>query len=350
MNSEPVIKDEIEVDDSLDVGVALNSTGPGARLAAAREAAKLTVGDVASHLNLTVTVIEALEHDDTSRLPSPVFVRGYIKNYAQMVGLPKAELLQMYDDNRPVEETFEMRAPADMPSVGRRGPSARMLGSVIALVVVVIAVSWWFGSREYVGGESMFGSLFGGDEPVVVAPVEPAPQPAAPEPEPIVVVAPEPGAAVEAVVIGDAAEVAPGAEAVADVTADATADAAADAEAAAGDAPPPVPATEPAAPEPVAAPQPATPPGEAVVRLRLSDDSWVEVVDRDGQRLVFDLVRGGDDREVRGRTPMRVLLGRAGGVRIDVNGAPLDLDEYRAKGIARFLIDVEDGRAVTRLP
>lgn len=349
MNTEPVISDEIDID----AGVAVlmhHGGGPGAKLAAAREAAKLTTSDVASHLNLTVNVIEALEQDDASRLPSAVFVRGYIKSYAQMVGISAADLLQMHDDQRPAEEAYEIRQHADLPPVGRRGPTARTLGIVIALIVALIAISWWLGGREYAGGDSgsLFGSLFSDKSPVAEAP---APAPAAalqtapivvqPAAEVVEVVAETPGEAVnpaEPVAASDGTDTLPAMEATIEAVAE-TAEEIPDEVV--------VPVVQAAVAETAAPPADSS---EGVVRLRLQADSWVEIVDRDGQRLVFDLVRGGTDREVRGQMPLRVLLGRAAGVSMDVNGQSLDLEEYRAKGIARFVIDLENGQPVTRLP
>lgn len=121
--------------------------------------------------------------------------------------------------------------------------------------------------------------------------------------------------------------------------------------------PPPAPVEERApvsVPEPIAEPAWAprvvdtAPPPEApepvadVVRARFmfADESWTEVIDADGRRLLFDLVPAGREIEVEGRPPLQVFLGNAPGVRIAVDGQPFDHARYtRAGNVARFELD-----------
>src|SRR5690606_24474157 len=61
--------------------------GCGQRLRTAREAAGLSVQDVASRLKMPVRVVESLEAEDWSRLGAPVFIRGQLRSYARLLGL-----------------------------------------------------------------------------------------------------------------------------------------------------------------------------------------------------------------------------------------------------------------------
>ncbi|MEN1940392.1 RodZ domain-containing protein [Luteimonas sp. MJ246] len=61
--------------------------GCGQRLRTAREAAGLTVQDVASRLKMPVRVVESLEDEDWSRLGAPVFIRGQLRSYGRLLGL-----------------------------------------------------------------------------------------------------------------------------------------------------------------------------------------------------------------------------------------------------------------------
>ncbi len=68
------------------------TVAPGAALAAAREALNLSVAEVARQLKLSVSQIEALEAGAYEKLPGPVFVRGFIRNYARLLRLdPEAD-------------------------------------------------------------------------------------------------------------------------------------------------------------------------------------------------------------------------------------------------------------------
>ena len=59
----------------------------GAALRAAREAAGLSIDDVAQQLKLAPRQVQALEDDDYARLPGRTFVRGFVRNYARFVRL-----------------------------------------------------------------------------------------------------------------------------------------------------------------------------------------------------------------------------------------------------------------------
>ena len=72
----------------------------GATLKAARETRGLTAEDIADQTHIFIQVIEKLEADDFSRIPAPVYGRGFIKHYAECVGLDPeplvAEFMEAY--------------------------------------------------------------------------------------------------------------------------------------------------------------------------------------------------------------------------------------------------------------
>ena len=63
--------------------IAPEAQSAGTRLRLAREAAQLTLDDVAQQLKLARRQVVALESDDVAALPGPTFVRGFIRNYAR---------------------------------------------------------------------------------------------------------------------------------------------------------------------------------------------------------------------------------------------------------------------------
>src|SRR3954471_17432291 len=74
-----------------------HESSPGAMLAAAREELNLSVSDVARHLKLSPAQVEALEAGAYERLPGPVFVRGFLRNYAKLLGIDPQPLLRSID-------------------------------------------------------------------------------------------------------------------------------------------------------------------------------------------------------------------------------------------------------------
>jgi len=66
---------------------------PGAVLRARREAAGLDLEAVARETRVRRAVLEALERGDTGPLPAPVYIRGFVIAYAQVVGIEDPEAL-----------------------------------------------------------------------------------------------------------------------------------------------------------------------------------------------------------------------------------------------------------------
>lgn len=114
---------------------------PGARLAAARAAQGLTVTDVARQLRLSPLQVEAIEADDAAKLPGPVFARGFVRNYARLVNLDPAILL---DEPKPLLR--EPAGPQVPPALGAAFPSRRAPGwsryALIGALVLTLAIAW----------------------------------------------------------------------------------------------------------------------------------------------------------------------------------------------------------------
>jgi cytoskeleton protein RodZ len=101
-------------------------------------------------------------------------------------------------------------------------------------------------------------------------------------------------------------------------------------------------------PEALAAPaaEPAQPPAntaparEMQLRLELSSESWVEVHDSRGERLYADVAGAGSVQNVTGRGPLRVYLGNAAGVAVEVDGQRREIPGNAAEGEgARFVVN-----------
>jgi cytoskeleton protein RodZ len=70
----------------------------------------------------------------------------------------------------------------------------------------------------------------------------------------------------------------------------------------------------------------------------LSSESWVEVYDSRGQRLFYDVASAGSVQSIEGRPPLRVVLGNAAAVSVQVDG--------RAREIPASAVDGEGARFV----
>lgn len=67
----------------------------GQLLAQAREEQKLSLQQVANELKLSVSFVKAIEAEQCSSLPDVAFVRGYVRNYARLLGLSKEQTQQV---------------------------------------------------------------------------------------------------------------------------------------------------------------------------------------------------------------------------------------------------------------
>lgn len=113
-------------------------TLPGQRLKAAREAAGLALADVAERLRLSTTTVKALEADDYERLPGAAFVKGYLRNYAKLVGLPADDIANLYQQIHDEEQPAE--AVDVLPPVPQRRRGLIWLALAVGVIVVVLLV------------------------------------------------------------------------------------------------------------------------------------------------------------------------------------------------------------------
>ena len=95
----------------------------GQRLKIAREDQRLTLEQVFESTRIRVQYLQALEEDDLSVMPSPVQARGYLRNYAEFLGLDVAKLLEDLREDRRCRVLLAHHCPRD--GIGR--PRRRLL-------------------------------------------------------------------------------------------------------------------------------------------------------------------------------------------------------------------------------
>jgi len=60
---------------------------------------RITASQAALKTRLKVQVIEQMERDDFSKMPAPTYARGFIRIYADFLGLDSAPLVQEYNEH-----------------------------------------------------------------------------------------------------------------------------------------------------------------------------------------------------------------------------------------------------------
>ena len=296
---------------------------PGARLSEARQAQGLATADVARRLKLSVGQVEALEAGRYQDLPGPIFVRGFIRNYAKLVRLDADELVQAAGESLPQAAARPEAPPSqDIPFPGRARPGwSRFAGVVVAIVGLLAVYEFFFNeppatvvttAPESVPAEPEAQPPAKATSPARAR--EPAKAPASPVPTP----PPAPSR--------DSRPATTVAEAKAPVIGDAPAAAAAQAEAR-----PPV----------VVVSREERPfdPDEREVRFVFEADSWVEVRDRLDRVIFYQLNAAGTTRRVSGLPPLTVVVGNAHGVKMTYAGQPVDLARHTKVDVARLTLE-----------
>ena len=243
----------------------------GQRLQAARDRKGLSAQKAADELHLDGWVIEGLESGNYERIGPAVYAKGHLKRYAELLGLPVAEVLADFDGVPPVvvpppsPSGIRMRTGATAASAL---PWPAIVGSAVAALLLVGLV-WWRPWHPRTAPAT-----------AAIAPESANTQPAA----------------------GGAAGAAPGGSAEGDASGA---------------------AVNGAATPGVAAPAVTTDPkagaGRARLRLSFLADSWVDVHDAAGQRLFAGTGHVNNVRTMSGEAPFRVYLKSASAIRLEIN-------------------------------
>jgi cytoskeleton protein RodZ len=277
------------------------SDGPigGERLAEARRAKQISVLEIAKELHVEEAKIRALENNDFDALGAPVFAKGHLKKYSQLVSVNHDDVLADY---------YRLTRSQEMPPVvvPRQKPKSELSpGPWIAAVVVVLvlALAYWL---------------------LVERPFAPPPVPAATtsaaESEPVSSPEPQPSE-----------DAAPAEQLVEEPAEEAAAEEVLPAQ---------LPVNEPEQPvesaqTPSASTQ-APPPVGGADEVRLSvtfvGDCWTEITDASGRRLFFQLGRSGRTVNVAGPGPLKVLFGDAANVEVRVNGEDFSIPAASLRG------------------
>lgn len=127
----------------------------GALLRKAREQQNLSLDDIQELTKIRKRYLEAIESGDHSILPGSFYVRAFVKNYSEAVGLDPEEVLRLYQHEVPAsaaEQTVEplaVRKPRRVKSQGsdRLGKIGFNLVMWSFLILIVLVV-WYYASNK----------------------------------------------------------------------------------------------------------------------------------------------------------------------------------------------------------
>ena len=114
----------------------------GGRLAAAREQAGLSVEEVAGKLRLSPRQVEALEAGDAEALPGAMFVRGFMRNYARLLGIDPEPLLEAYQEATPAPARHEISLQSINIAISQRNVKSSVPYVLVALALLLALAVW----------------------------------------------------------------------------------------------------------------------------------------------------------------------------------------------------------------
>lgn len=282
----------------------------GNKLREARERKGLSAETVSRETMLTLRYVQALETDDFDALPGTAFVRGYVRRYAELVGLNADELIASFDESlpsskrlvsvRPIAGITEANAISSSTAgqIANKLPLSRLLVvvAVIAFVLYVVAGLFWQSGSDQAESNVVvpmdIDATMSAD--VVVTEAEPLPALETNEPE---------------VTEAEVETETPVVEAESTTT-------------------------------PIISQN--APPTIETLSFSFTGASWISVRDGTGQELVYGQKNAGQSVTVSGRPPFAINIGAVNFTSLIYNGSAVDLQPYARGNIASFRLGRQD--------
>lgn len=304
----------------------------GEVLKARREQRQLPLKDVAEALHLRGSIVNAIETGDYARIDGELFLKGYVKSYAQYLGLSPDALLSTLEGELRALRGNEADEHAQAPFARKRSILRPVLWSgVVVAAVVGVYFSLASDETDVRTLEQSTGTVLRGEEARTASEGVDVPLDTSDTPDMAVnetFPAPQSGMPEAASLTSAPVQVPSEASASAAVPESATAPVSEPA-AATVDPVPSVSSDIPSDPaETSVSDRPVPPAGEGVLQLTFSGDCWVELINGKGQRVYAGLKRKGDSLDYSGPAPMRLVLGAASEASMMYNGESVDLKRF----------------------
>ena len=291
--------------------------GPGPALAKAREGLGLTQEEVAERLRLAPRQVLALETDDYDHLPGPTYVRGYLRSYAELVGLALDPILEAYGHVPASSKASDLGSLAPKEQITSQHRHVRLATYVMVALIIALAVTWWQGRtlRRKPVSKPVAPSAAAGPAQSQAPTASTAVAPAAPA-SPRVLATPPPAAELPHQAPATLLPAHPLAKAAGPAVLSRPMQVVIATKAAAG----------------------AGANGRALLVLSTVQDSWVDVRDAQGNKLLYETVPAGRVVTLDGNAPLKVFLGNAAGVKVEFDGKPFNPTPYMHGQVARFTL------------
>ncbi len=123
----------------------------GAALRAERERQGRSLDEVYRATHITVRYLESLETGAFEAIPGEVYLKGFLRRYAQFLGLDGEELVRRYQDRRAQDGEAARESTPRRPAqtaregwtrTGDRGRTSRIVAAVAVVALAAVATGW----------------------------------------------------------------------------------------------------------------------------------------------------------------------------------------------------------------
>ena len=117
-----------------------NELSCGNLLFSRRQAKDLTIKDAARELRIDSLIIKKLENDEFESIGAPVFVKGYLRQYAEILGLAIDEVINLYEKDNP-DQSYQPIVNEAEEQIRKYVLTPKLMAIAI-LAILIILLGW----------------------------------------------------------------------------------------------------------------------------------------------------------------------------------------------------------------
>jgi cytoskeleton protein RodZ len=316
-------------DEITELSEDMEMVSPGTMLRDARKKLSLSQEHIASKLNFKIGIVINIEDDIFDPLMPVTFNRGYLANYAKLVGVEVEDVLASYDAvNAATTQRSEMLSFSKETSKQAEHSRVMWLSYLIVAVLVGLTILWWLQESKQQASESTSVipstaiELNKVDDDVAVKSIESTPltkeKTLAENSAPIT----ENTNKVKAEAEQELATAIATEEPTGDVMSNTSSNVASTTESLINEAPQPV--------EPVM----------STAVFTFKGDCWVNIFDATGERIAWGVKKSGYVMTIQGKAPLRITVGKPELTSIVFNDQSVDMSIFNVGNIAKFNLPI----------
>jgi len=266
------------------------STQPslGQTLKSGREAAGVSLEQLAEKLKLSVLQLQHLENDEHHLLGPATFVKGYAKCYCREFNLDSVAVMALFPESQETIKKSNMQSFSKRTEKEAHDSRLMLVSYIILAIAIGSSALWWWQNSTPLNQQTV-------TKPLIDLSVNDITQP---EPQ--------------QVNTDEAESIQPELEYKAPEQ--------------------PTQVLE----EPVTEPAQQEQNGLSTVVMLFNEDSWVEIHDGEGEKVAFGVKKAGYEMTVTGTPPFSVVLGKHQVVEITLNGEAIDISNFPKNRLAKF--------------